>query len=239
MLRCNVDSNELLKFDYLNEFYECFKRDPRDGYSRGLQKLLEESKDVAELRAKLVPDSDKNGGAMRAVPYGVLANVKYAGAMAALQATVTHKTWGGANSAASVAIMSHFAHHTSDDFSKRFDYGIEVLQGFKHFKEPSQGPVKAKNDPQNIGVGMCTAHAVHTLLTTQTSLRSIMDQVIEWGGDTDSVAAIAWGIASARYSSEELPVLLERDLEPGNSYGVPYLKNLGQQLVSKFGNVKQ
>jgi ADP-ribosylglycohydrolase len=79
---------------------------------------------------------------------------------------------------------------------------------------------------------MITAHAVHTLLTSQASLLEILTQTLMWGGDTDSVASIAWGIASARYGNEILPEFFERDLEVGRPYGVSYLKSLGTQLMS-------
>ncbi len=57
----------------------------------------------------------------------------------------------------------------------------------------------------------------------------IMRQTIEWGGDTDSVAAIAWGIASARYPDEKLPEFFDRDLENG-TYGRDYLSTLGEMF---------
>lgn len=63
---------------------------------------------------------------------------------------------------------------------------------------------------------------------------AIMRRLLEWGGDTDSVAAIAWGIASSRYQDEVLPEFMERDLEPGSEYGVAFLKGLGVQLMAKY-----
>ncbi len=80
---------------------------------------------------------------------------------------------------------------------------------------------------------MITAHAVHTLLTTNNSLMDIMRQVIEWGGDTDSVAAIAWGIASARHQDEVLPDFFEHDLEIGRPYGKIYLEEMGTRLMAR------
>ena len=74
-----------------------------------------------------------------------------------------------------------------------------------------------------------------TVLAQENSLMGILRQVIKWGGDTDSVAAIAWGIASARYQGEKLPELMERDLEGGNARtGTPYLRALGAQLMHKY-----
>jgi ADP-ribosylglycohydrolase len=62
-----------------------------------------------------------------------------------------------------------------------------------------------------------------------------MSRVASWGGDTDSVAAIAWGIASARYPDEVLPQFLEIDFEAGRgNYGAQFLKDLGEQLMCKY-----
>jgi ADP-ribosylglycohydrolase len=66
------------------------------------------------------------------------------------------------------------------------------------------------SDPRGHGIGINTAHAVTTLLIEQPSLMDILRQTIEWRGDADSVAAVAWGIASTRYQNEILPDFLNR-----------------------------
>lgn len=229
LLNKGVDAT---KRNFTVAFFNAFKRDERDGYSRAFQAILEKANTPEELETMLVPDSDKNGAAMRSVPIGVVSDPQKIVNIAAIQAQVTHATWGGMNSAAAVALMSHFALYDRRSFASMYDWCCNWLPAFEHFKRPWEGPVKQANDTQNIGVGMITAHAVCTLLTSQTSLRGIMNQTLEWAGDTDSVAAIAWGIASARYPDEELPEFLERDLEVGRLYGVSYLKTLGAQLMS-------
>src|SRR3990167_2227386 len=100
------------------------------------------------------------------------------------------------------------------------------------FREAWVGPVQSRCAHSPYDVGINTAWAVHTLLTTQTTLLGIMKQVLEWGGDTDSIGAIAWGIASCRMR-EELPAFFETDLEKenGSAYGPAYLKTLGKQLM--------
>ena len=103
------------------------------------------------------------------------------------------------------------------------------------FREAWVGPVQSRCAHSPYDVGINTAWAVHTLLTTQTTLLGIMKQVLEWGGDTDSIGAIAWGIASCRMR-EELPAFFETDLEKenGSAYGPAYLKTLGKQLMDAY-----
>jgi ADP-ribosylglycohydrolase len=222
--------------DFRRHFFDVFKRDERDGYSRGFQKLLEECQTVAELKEKIVPNSDKNGAAMRSVPFGVIADPRYAIDLAMTQARVTHDTPQGIASAASVAIMSHFTIHTDLPFEEMTGWCEQyVPSAFAEFWHDWDGPVQGnKNDPADLGVGMNTVWAVCTLLRREKSLMGILQKTIEWGGDTDSVAAIAWGIASARYQDEQLPEFLERDLELGRKYGAAFLKDLGKQLMETY-----
>ena len=174
---------------------------------------------------------------MRSVPLGVLRKPSDIVKVAGLQAGITHQTWGGVNSSAAVALMSHFALYDRRGFESMFGWCCQHLPSFEYFRDPWEGGVGLKGtDPRNLGIGMCTAHAVHTLLVQETSLMGIMKRVIEWRGDTDSVAAIAWGIASARYPNEVLPEFLESGLEAqGNpKYGPQFLKDLGLKLMTVY-----
>jgi ADP-ribosylglycohydrolase len=218
--------------DFMEAWFHTFKRDQRDGYSRNFQALLESAKTADELRLILKPDSTKNGAAMRSVPLGVITDPEWVKTMAMRQAGTTHATYEGVTSSVAVALMSHYALHDRRDFSCMTGWLVNQFPAFERFREPWVGPVqsKCKNSPWD--VGMNTAWAVHTLLTTQTSLLGIMKQVLEWGGDTDSVAAVAWGIASARMT-EDLPAFFEADLEKinGSKYGPEFLKDLGKRLM--------
>lgn len=226
--------------DFSDAWFEVFKRDPRDGYSRGFQTLLEQATSADHLRLMLKPDSNKNGAAMRSVPLGVIHDPKAIMAVAGMQASTTHASWGGINSSQATALMSHFALRRSDKFSLLNTWGSTYCPAFEYFREPWEGPVGGKsNNKRNLGVGMCTAWAVHTLLVEETTLMGMMRRIIDWGGDTDSVAAIAWGIASARCQNEELPEFMEYCLEPGRKYGVQFLKDLGTQLMDHYTDVKK
>ncbi len=219
--------------DFSDAFYRCFARDPRYGYSRAFQALLEEVKSADELARRLQPHSDKNGAAMRAVPLGVLGDPARVVELARRQAVVTHDTAGGVHSATAVALMSHFALHDAGGFEGLHAFCVRYVPAFGPFSQRWHGPVgDPNNDRLGLGVGMCTAWAVHTLLVEEPSLAQMMRRLIEWGGDTDSVAAIAWGIASARFPAEELPAFFERDLEVGGAYGVSFLRKLGARLAA-------
>lgn len=220
---------------FLHQFYAAFVRDPRKGYSGALQHLLESSGSAEELGKRLVPTSDRNGAAMRAAPIGVLADPKEVVEVARLQAAVTHNTPGGLSSAVAVALMSHFAMHSDEPFARM----AKALKGYESLfrmfaYRPWSGPVAPRKDANEawLSVGVQTAWAVYTLLAEQTSLVAILDQALAWGGDTDSVASIAWAIASARYPDEEVPAFLERDLEVLSLYGPTFLRVIGEELMA-------
>lgn len=137
-------------------------------------------------------------------------------------------------------VEADFALHTDLHFSELPEWGVaNGVPLFERFYEDWQGRVKANpDDPNCPGVGIITAHAVCTHLRNEGSLMDILRKIIEQGGDTDSVAAIAWGIASARYQGETLPEFLEHCLEKGGKYGPEYLKGLGRQLMDEFSHTE-
>lgn len=232
----NEYENAHSSYSYLKAFYNCFKRDPRTGYSLGFQCLLEAATSPEDLKARIVPISDKNGAAMRSVPLGVFRMPEMVMEVAALQARITHDTPHGVLVSQAVALMSHYALWTAEPMSMLPRYLASFDIRFAPFSRPWAGRVQGSD------VGIKTAHAVCTLATLceQISMLDILRTVIDWGGDTDSVAAIAWGIASTRAKSdalsyngvqESVPDFFERDLEPGGMYGAAFLRDLGARLM--------
>jgi ADP-ribosylglycohydrolase len=216
--------------DFSDAWFNCFHRDPRDGYSRIMQNLLETAKSPDHLRQLIKPISNKNGAAMRSVPIGVIADPEDVARIAYMQASTTHSETGILASIA-VALMSHFALYTDRPFNEFLEWGYPYCQVIQLFSRPWVGRVK---DTAHFGSGINTAWAVHTLLVDGTSLDDIMRRVIGWGGDTDSTASIAWGITSARFHDELLPEFLERDLDSGREYGPTFLKELGRRLMDAY-----
>jgi len=92
---------------FADAFVRCYKRDPRPGYAKGFQALLEQCADGTSLRETIRPQSRRNGAAMRAVPLGLIGDVKRLKEAAQAQAVVTHDTPEGIISAQIVALMAH------------------------------------------------------------------------------------------------------------------------------------
>ena len=214
---------------FADAFVRCFKRDQRDGYARHFQAFLESVVDVHDFLARINPASDKNGAAMRSVPIGVLSNPNQVIEVAQTQAKLTHDTLGGIASSIFVSLMSHFALYRDEPFSN-LPAWLEKVYPILVLKPWPGGRIAAPD------VGLKTASAVLRLLIDGRNLIDIAKTTIEWGGDTDSVLAIAWGIASARMR-EPLPEFFEHGLERG-PYGYNFLAKLGETLMMRYSDSK-
>ena len=225
-----------LRRAFATHFVRTFKRDPRYGYSKYFQKFLEsintrrgEWADGDEFLIRCNPNSDKNGAAMRSVPIGVLPDPKLVLHVAREQAKITHDTDGGRRASEMVALMSHFAlyHDAPLPDVRKFLASVMLLPALA--TSEARWPDRPVEGPR---VGFKTAHAVMTLLSEEKTLEDIAKRAIRWGGDTDTVISIAWGIASARMH-EPLPAFLDEDLER-DTHGRDFLMVIGDKLMERY-----
>lgn len=214
----------------------------RRGYAQGFyEHVLSKVNNGSELLAIREPRSTANGACMRAVPFGALPKLEDALDVARTQASVTHDTPEGIVSAQYVAYLSWMSLWSDLPLAQLFAPGRvvpwhefddpEYAAGLaEQFRAPWPG-IPVHTAPHGCQA-LATVHAVLHLLRTEQSLMDMLRTVIKWGGDTDSVASIAWGIASARYQDETLPAFMRRDLEHGPSRtGARRLRILGHTLM--------
>lgn len=226
---------------FADEYVREFERGGRrKGYAAGFQNFLEKEASSGETFLKRIcPASCKNGAAMRSAPIGVLPDVKTVLSAAETQAKITHDTPDGIFSARAVALMAHYALYESGPLGELPEYCLANLPdedrerfGFV-FTTRWPGTPVTKTGPCSVAV--TTVNAVLDLVAYQPSLMAILRQTLLWGGDTDSVAAIAWGIASSRYQDETLPAFMRRDLEADHpETNARYLENIGMVLMEKY-----
>jgi ADP-ribosyl-[dinitrogen reductase] hydrolase len=220
---------------FADAYIRCFWRDQRKGYARNFQSFLEGTKSGQEFLDMIVPDSEKNGAAMRSVPFGVLRDPKEVIEVTTLQAKLTHDTPGGTGAAVAVALLSHFALHSDDKLTKpnflkwarQYETKYPLVKFIQAFDTDFPGPLVGPS------VGLKTAHCALDIVTKNNTLLDMIRHAIVIGGDTDSSAAIALGIASHRID-ESLPYFFEYCLEPGRLYGPAFLIKLGSDLMTKF-----
>lgn len=208
-----------------NKFVEVFKRDPKNGYSRKFQELLEAVKDGDELRSKVIPNSDRCGAAMRAVPIGLLNYESEIMRKAHIQATITHNTTDGILSAQAVALAAHRA-FSSDQRSSLNAYLNWHLQ-----TEIDWTGWQPKEYVSTAGIDV--VRAALSAYERNNTLSAILKECVDYTGDVDSVSAIALGVASLDNEVEnDLPVVLLANLE-NNGFGRDYLVELDKKLIPR------
>lgn len=217
-----VDGASWTPEEIAGRFVDAFKRDPRDGYARGFQALLQQVSNGSEFLRRIRPDSDKSGAAMRVSPVGLLADVDDVVARATVQARVTHETADGVDAACAAALAVHYCRHEVGPLADVGEWIADRLRA-PRWAEPWAGRVGSK--------GVVSVRAALTALSQNRSMRELLRACVGFTGDVDTVATIALAAASCspQYASD-LPTQLIDGLERG-PYGYDYLKSLDRELV--------
>ncbi len=228
---------------FADAFYETFKQDPRDGYARGFQSVLEKVSSGAEMIEVIEAHgkTTSNGAAMRACPIGLFFDYPTQVLdVAAIQGSVTHEGTG-ILAAQIVALATLYMKHrvrinTVRPFHKQvYDYLNEQLKYHKLITESIDFNYDGSRVAGKVDLGLRTAiAAVHCAATTKSYSECLL-KAVSFGGDTDSVAAIACGILSASNNimdhqhDKRIPIQLIDGLEDG-PFGIGYLINIDNQL---------
>lgn len=211
---------------FADAFVAAFHRDPRDGYARGFQAFLPTTTSGADFLARIKPNSAKSGGAMRAGPVGLLADVHDVLALSALQARLTHDTPEGVAAAQAAALM---VHHQA-----RLQAPLATLPAFLDAHVPGHVWSRPLEGPAEHGGVDIVRGALHALIGA-TSLHDLLVRTVDVGGDVDTVAAIAMAPASVSAHLDRIvPEPLVWALEDG-PYGRRFLEELDHRLAACFG----
>lgn len=219
-----LSEKEWNKENIADSFLNVFHRDQRPGYAKGFYNFLLNTKTAEDFNNKIINNSLRNGAAMRAVPLGVFNSIEEVKEISKIQASVTHNTCEGIISSQAVSLMSYY-----------FINNIGDVKGLKPFiEEELQYSFIENKTTRTKCDGIDTINAVLTVLNNSNTLKEILDHSVSLGGDTDSVASIALGVASFSTEYEkDLPDFLFEDLE-NNEYGKDYMKKLESNFFSKY-----
>jgi ADP-ribosylglycohydrolase len=224
----NGENNRPTRETFAHAFIRCYKRDPRPGYAKGLQSLLDECRDGVDLLHKIRPESRRNGAAMRSVPVGLLPDIDQVKQVSRAHAIITHDTDEGVLSAQIVALMAHVLLYEQMAF-------VDVAA----FIQSQTGFVLANDWNREVECdALQTLHAVHTVLLRHRRLSELLVAAVDFGGDTDSVAAITSGLASlSREYINDIPIRLIETLESG-PYGRSFLEAMDARLAERFPKLR-
>ncbi|MDP5138677.1 ADP-ribosylglycohydrolase family protein [Rheinheimera baltica] len=222
-----VADAEWTALNIADKFVKCFKRDPRQGYSKGFYAVLQQVENGQQLLTTLRAHSTRNGAAMRAVPLGIIASKHQLLTYAKQQAAITHNTPTGIASSCTVALAAHFGLYQLGEISQL--PAFLQSEGFADWNYNWQQAVTVE--------AFDTVSAALSCLLRHDNLADLLQSCVALSGDTDSVAAIAVGIASCFTSyRKNLPEHLKQTLnEP--QYGLAYLAELDKQLLAKVSSL--
>lgn len=221
-----VEGDDWTPLNLASRFVQVFKRDPREGYASGFHSFLRSVRDGADFLARIGGDSDKSGAAMRAPAVGVFATPEEVIAKCRVQAAITHNSPDGIRAACAAALMAHYFLYNHGPTSALAEFIETYVEG--NWSEPWHGKVKSK--------GWMSVGAAITAVQRSVSLSRLLRDCINFGGDVDTVAAIALGAAScSREIEPDLPEHLILSLENG-PYGREYIQTLDARLLATANN---
>lgn len=224
-----------------DRFVEVYHRDPRRGYTTFFLNVLMNSNSGKAMLSRIGRKSVKSGAFMRAAPLGMYSDINEVIWKAELQASVTHDTYVGKGSAVGAALMVHYLYHDlgpKDELGawlRDQHFGDEILSPHTVEVEGESLACWHPSDNRRVRVhGWDCLHAAIYAVEGADSLVDVLNSVVEYGGDTDTVATVAMAAASwSKEIKQLIPRPLYDELENGK-YGRDYLMWLDKQLVEKY-----
>jgi ADP-ribosyl-[dinitrogen reductase] hydrolase len=207
-----------------DKFVAVFHRDKRRGYSDRVYNALNTSTNGKEFIQSLSFQSNGNGSAMRAYPIGFIKDIDKLLNYCEVQAKTSHNTNEGISCAKRIALAVHFYRYNLDKQTTLIEFINDTLNEKENYHITS--PIDMHGYP--------TTQAVIKIVSEANSMKDCLKYSIDFGGDTDTVAALSMAILSQKKDCEKtLPSFLFTELENG-IYGKEYLLDLDKKLEEKF-----
>ena len=209
-----------------DKFVEVFHRDKRRGYSDRVYTALDSSDNGKKFIESLSFQSNGNGSSMRAYPIGYIKDIDKLLAFCEIQAQTSHNTIEGISCAKRIALAVHFYRYDVDKQTNLITFINETLNENEIYEVTS--PIDMHGYP--------TTKAVIKIVSEATSMKDCLKYSIDFGGDTDTVAALSMAILSQKKDCiNDIPDFLYHDFEKGE-YGYQYLEKLDKKLTNKFNH---
>ncbi len=214
-----LENPEPTALQWANQFVNCFKRDPREGYAHRFYDFLSSVDSGQQFLDRISPHSDKSGAAMRAIPLGYLPDLASVKRCTQAQAKLTHDTSDGISTALAIALSAFFLRRKLGRLNDLNDFLVQ---------ETGRSWTGWSGYVGNTGLE--SVSAALTALSNHRSQAALLRSCIDFQGDVDTVAALALGLASFTIEYQaDLPSQLYQDLEDG-PYGRAYLGVLESRL---------
>lgn len=209
----------------MESFQKTYHRDPHEGYSSRVKKLI--SQIYPEIALEQVSARPSNGCVMRVLPLCLIKDIEEMKQKVIMQTTCTHPNIDCINATMLLALVGYHAYH-KPKMELYLWLGLHMNDDLvtQIFEAYQVGEVK-----NNV---METVSFVLQNLKDQTSISQVLKNAIKAGGDTDSTAALSMGMWNLHNLPIDLPDNLLDNLENG-TYGKDFLIDLDLQLENKYG----
>lgn len=223
-----LSGKKLTKHAFAKSFLDCFKRDPRKGYSSRFYDILSASDSPQAMLKALQPGSTRNGAMMRSVPLGILSTLPEVLEVAKIQASVTHNSYWGILSSQVIAVCAYSIINNKP--IHKLPGIIEYVFGDIGIDYHWDKPVACDARETLNAVMTLLRHHVDVVGGVKCHMSTLLRNSVNFGGDVDSVASIVLGLASLDTNIiNDLPDFLTSDLENGK-YGRDYLMKLDETI---------
>ncbi len=211
---------------FAHHYLQAFWRDVRTGYSQRFYDFLMSVGSVEDFLARVNPDSERSGAAMRAGPLGFFEDPGHVKYLAEMQASLTHDTPLGRAAAAAAALATNYFLYDRGPRRKLGTY-------LDHYVPIEVWNWRNERDQTVGAAGWQSVAAAVTAIQLHDSLSDCLHYVVGLRGDVDTAAAICLGAAScSREIHQDLPDHLYSDLENGN-FGRDYIIELDHKLSAR------
>lgn len=215
-----IETTEWTPEKVADKFVKVFHRDKRRGYSNRVYNALDASKTGNDFIRIIDKNSSGNGSAMRAYPIGLIKNIPKILELCEIQAKVSHDTIEGIQCAKRIALAVHFYKYNLNKEGNLIEFINSTLNENEVYEITS--PIDMHGYP--------TTKAVIKIVSEATSMKECLKTSIDYGGDTDTVAALCMTILSQKEDcKKDLPAFLYDELENGE-FGKDYLISLDKNL---------
>lgn len=216
----------LTEDDFINAWIAAFRRDPHEGYSKYMWEVLSTVENADGFKSMIDAKQGRtSGAAMRAGPFGLLADVEQVKALTSLQGRITHDTPAGINAALAVALTVHFLYHGGSrgalpDFLERHIGADWNKDGYE--ESPNNG----------LKIVSQALDALRGAKTFSEALLNVVNN--DELSDTDTICAMVMAMASRCGDiMNDLSAELYEGLETG-VFGRDYLLQISRKLEAKF-----
>ena len=221
---------------YANEYVSQFKLDPREGYSRGFQKLLNSVDTGEEFINTCRRERTSNGAVMGSAVLGYLHEPEQVKLAATTQACLTHLP-ATAVHAQIVALSAHYFIYGLGKKAGLFAWLMAQLPDGSMTADQWDdwtAEIESITSRTTIEASSISAFVIGALDRHHT-LTGIIKEAVDRGGDTDSAAAAAVAVASeCNEIQNDLPAELMAGIEAGK-WGVDFLKVIDKELAEFKG----